>query len=54
MNQQQATKRKENPAHKPWRCQVWANYHYGNMTTEAAEAAAGPEPERWIEVEVQQ
>lgn len=48
------TERKDNPAHKLWRCQVWANYFYGNMSEAEAVALAGPEPERWLTVEAVQ
>ena len=51
MTNTKQTERKDNPAHKLWRSQVWANYHYGSMTAAEAEQAAGPEPARWLEVE---
>lgn len=45
------TQRKDNPQHRTWRIQVWANYHYGQMSMDEAERLAGPEPARWIEAE---
>lgn len=39
----------ENPAHRQWEIQVWANYHYGNMSPEDALLAAGPEPDKYID-----